>query len=375
MAETRIVQYHAGVARGYRTAVSLHSHTHHSMEYLDFLPGWTERLPVVSGLVRREIVRRRRRLGRPLDFSRAYWRPPLSPRAVLESELGQIAERCGTAGLVSITDHDSIDAGLALNALDAQTPHPVSVEWTVPFAGTTFHLGIHNLPRGAAQAALKAMHACTADATTKSITDILAWLDREPSVLTVLNHPLWNAKHDLNQNHTALGEFVSRFRAFLHATEVNGYRSHAENADVVALGRAWDLPVLAGGDRHGRAPNAMVNLTGAGTFDDFVVDLRCERRAVTLVFPEYREHPTTRVLETVGDVLRHDDLLDPDRQRWSDRVFVVRDDGSHVPLSALWTTGVPWWIRASVGTARLLGSRQARRALRLRFAPEAGGIV
>jgi hypothetical protein len=54
----------------------------------------------------------------------------------------------------------------------------------------------------------------------------------------------------------ALAQFVRAYRPFLHATEINGYRSHAENKVVIALGLDWDMPVLAGGDRHGRAPNA-----------------------------------------------------------------------------------------------------------------------
>ena len=208
-----------------------------------------------------------------------------------------------------------------------------------------------------------------------AIADLLAALHAHPALLVVLNHPLWNARLDLGQRDDTLDAFVARYREFLHATEINGYRSPSENAAVVALGRVWDLPVLAGGDRHGRAPNAMLNLTNAGTFDEFVDEVRRDGRAATVVLPEYREHPTTRVLETVGDVLRRDEMLDAGRQRWTDRIFVILEDGAHVPLSTLWETGAPLWIQLSVGMAQVLGSERARRALRTTLVPEPGGVV
>jgi hypothetical protein len=375
MAHTRIVQYENADTTGFRTGVSLHAHTNLSMETLEFLPGWTARLPVISGFVGRQIARRERSHGAPLDFSRAYWRPPLPPRAVLESECDQIRERFDLPALVSLTDHDSIDAGLAVNALDPDTPHPVAVEWTVTFRGSTFHLGVHNLPRAEAQPIMQHLRSCTEAPVEAMVGATLEWLHAMPSVLIVLNHPLWNARHDLDQNHETLTAFVSRFCGFLHATEINGYRKPAENSAVVELARDWNLPVLAGGDRHGRAPNAMLNLTRATTFSEFVQEVRHEAVAMTVILPEYREHPTTRVLETVGDVLRHDALLDPGQQRWSDRVFVITDDGRHAPLSSIWQDGAPWWVRASVRTARILGSAGARQALRFGLPSEAEGVL
>ena len=49
-------------------------------------------------------------------------------------------------GLVSITDHDDIQAPMLLRSVPSSRHIPVSVEWTVPFGTTAFHLGIHNLP-------------------------------------------------------------------------------------------------------------------------------------------------------------------------------------------------------------------------------------
>jgi hypothetical protein len=272
MATSCIVPFAPGQGVAFRTGVSLHSHSSHSLEYLEFLPGWASKRPVLSRLARRELARRERRDGQPLDFSRAYWRPPLSPRAVLQSESGQIARLFDLPTLVSITDHDSVDAGIALRTLDESSPHPVSVEWTIRFRGTTIHLGVHNLPSDGARSVMTRMRACTARGASAEfdVGQILAGLHALPSVLVVLNHPLWNARHDTGQNRGALDAFVALFRDLLHATEINGFRKPAENAGVVELARMWDLPVLAGGDRHGCSPNAMVNLSHADTFDTAV---------------------------------------------------------------------------------------------------------
>jgi len=53
---------------------------------------------------------------------------------------GRQIANLGLRPLVSLTDHDNIDAGLALE------DEPISVEWTVPYERSIVHLGIHNLP-------------------------------------------------------------------------------------------------------------------------------------------------------------------------------------------------------------------------------------
>src|ERR1700733_14981791 len=71
--------------RNFRTGVSLHGHTMHSQECLDFLPRYLHHVPGVSQVVRRYQHPRR---GRPaaIDFSRAYWTPPLTPSTALSLE-------------------------------------------------------------------------------------------------------------------------------------------------------------------------------------------------------------------------------------------------------------------------------------------------
>lgn len=370
MKHTAIESYYPSIAAPFEAAVSLHSHSFHSREVLNFLPGLVGRVPLISVLLREKMARFERENGVPLDFSRGYWCPPLGPRAVCESERHQAMTRFSLPSFVSITDHDSIDAGLVLAALDIREHTPVSFEWTVPYQDTVFHIGLHNLPHDSARSIHRACAEFTAAPSPVRLGEILTWAAEDPGTLVVLNHPLWNAHGNVDQGHQALASLVATYRPFLHATELNGYRSWAENRAVVRLARAWGMPVVGGGDRHGRSPNAFLNLTSAASFAEFVAEVRTDGRSTVVIMPEYHEHAVTRVLEAVADILRDDESLEPGQQRWADRVFVVPADGTPTPLSAIWRRGGPWWVRASIGTMRVLGGRAARPARRLAFSPQ-----
>ena len=133
--------------RQYRTAVSLHGHTNRSKESLFFLPQLARRFPMLYEALEKEC----RKSTVPVDFKKAYWTPPLTPMRAYETERNQI-EELGLNSLVSLTDHDSIEAPALLRTVAETAQIPVALEWTVPFADTTFHLGIHNLPSISAQA-------------------------------------------------------------------------------------------------------------------------------------------------------------------------------------------------------------------------------
>ena len=92
-----------------------------------------------------------RRPGFPWISARAYWTPPLTPKLAYETEKNQIEDVLGLKSLVSLTDHDNIEAPLWLRGERETAQTPISLEWSVPFQGTIFHLGVHNLPGGQAQ--------------------------------------------------------------------------------------------------------------------------------------------------------------------------------------------------------------------------------
>jgi hypothetical protein len=106
---------HPPALRDFRTGVSLHGHTMHSQECLSFLPRYLHRIPGVSQVTRR-YQQPLPGAGPAVDFSRAYWTPPLSPAAALRLERGQI-EGIGLQPWVAHQSRD-VEAGLALRMHD-----------------------------------------------------------------------------------------------------------------------------------------------------------------------------------------------------------------------------------------------------------------
>ena len=87
-------------ARYFGAGVCLHGHTMHSQECLSFLPRYLHQAPGISHVVRR--YEQPRAGTQPVvDFSRAYWTPPLSPATALRVEREQI-ENLGLLPLVSL---------------------------------------------------------------------------------------------------------------------------------------------------------------------------------------------------------------------------------------------------------------------------------
>ena len=84
--------------RQFRTGICLHGHTLYSEECLWFLPRYLSQVPGGS------------RIANGVDFSRAFFRPPLTPASAFQLERKQVAG-LDLRPLVSLTDHDSIEAG------------------------------------------------------------------------------------------------------------------------------------------------------------------------------------------------------------------------------------------------------------------------
>src|SRR5580698_9858391 len=139
-------------AKGFQTGVSLHSHTNQSKETLDFISELSKDWGVLQPVMRWCEERCHRLSGIRPDYARSYWTPPLTPSLAFDLERTQIEEKLQLPGLVSITDHDDINAPLLLRSLPSARHIPVSTEWSVPYANesavpkakpTAFHLGIH----------------------------------------------------------------------------------------------------------------------------------------------------------------------------------------------------------------------------------------
>ncbi len=354
----------------FRTGVSLHSHTLHSRECLDFIQRATAGTPWLSGAIRKQTEKYRALKGREVDFSRAWWTPPLSAPHAWRLEKSQIENTLDLQPLVSLSDHDNIDAGLQVRLLDEAGDCPVSVEWTVPWRQTFFHLGVHNLPPQDAPAIMRDLAALTAAPVECAIAATLDSLHGSTGTLIVFNHPAWDENHIGARLHSECVEsFLSRFRPFIHAIELNGLRPWKENCAAAELASSASLPVISGGDRHGREPNACVNLTNAATFAEFVEEVRRDGWSDVLFLPQYREQLKLRIIQNICDILEDDPEHSLGWVRWSDRVFYRTDEGAVKSLAQLWGGNFPSVVNRFVGLMSLARHRHVKSALRLALAP------
>ena len=353
----------------FRTAVSLHSHTYHSKENLDFLPHYIQfhHIPVISRLIQGELKRHQENSGNAVDFRCAYWTPPVTPAMVLASESEQISSTLGLQPLVSLTDHDTIAGPLSLNAKPGSVPVPISVEWSIPFDGNCFHMGDHNLPADRCQEIMKALAEYTANPAEQMLGELLAELDSFPGTLVVFNHPCCNfVRVEAAGHRGSLREFLKRHGSRIHALELNGMRPWNENNNVLCLAEEYDMPIVAGGDRHGCRPNTMLNLTPAESWDEFVAEVRRHRRNHVVVLAAYEEPVRLRELATAGDVLRRYPRHPFGQRRYTDRIFVNMEGYSWHPLSFYWDggNGKPRWLQPVVNVVIALGSDRVRPLLR-----------
>ena len=352
-----------------KSGVSLHCHTEHSKEMLDFVPHYAEKLPIIAQFWRRERDRYLEREGKGMDFASAYWSPPLTPHGVYDIEKKQINE-AGLNAIVSLTDHDSIDGNLAVNETTENSRAPISLEWTVPFEYGFFHVGVHNLPKDRAVELTKTLLDYTfneANHSNEKLRETFAMLNDIPEVLVILNHPMWDIEIVGKERHVVLlKDFIREHGRWIHAFEVNGFRSWSENKAVIELAESLGIPLATGGDRHGCKPNTVLNLTDAETFEEFANEIRVEKRSQVALMPEYEQPLHSRQLQSFAEILKHYPDFPEGRQKWFDRVFFDISDGHGLrPLSVHWIKGGPLWLRWAIWTLGIFGSPAMRPAFRL----------
>jgi hypothetical protein len=352
----------------YTAGVSLHSHTSVSKESLTFIHKMGTEMAIFAPLFRRYEKRSLERHGLKLDFIQGNWRPPLVPRMAFQVERKQIT-KLGLEAMVSITDHDTIEACLLLRTLPIARRIPMSVEWSVPFGTTCFHLGIHNLPSAEAASWMQQFEAFTETPSDEALQRILMQLHAIPQVLIVLNHPMWDLYAIGQKAHEAeLDRFLLISGDYMHALELNGLRHGRENHDVIQLARRWSQVLISGGDRHGLEPNANINLSNATSFNEFVNEIRVERQSHVLFMEQYRKPWEQRITDSTIDAVTDYPQFSPGWQRWDERAFHPDADGVMRPLSELWVGGrPPRALMISIQIVRLLRHRRLSVWLRLAF--------
>jgi hypothetical protein len=354
-------------ARPWKTGVSLHSHTSHSREYLDFIPRVLSRVPLALRLLRWFEKRHSERPDKEVHYRRGYWRPPLLPLAAYEVEASQI-NSLGLRPIVSITDHDDLEACVELCAIGVEVPY--SLEWSVPYHQTMFHIGVHNLPAAQARSLEAAMASCTANPTLALVREMFAALDALPDALLVLNHPYSNEERVDRPTHVhLLDEFLRSYRPWLHAIELNGLQPASDNRQCIRLAAQLGLPVISGGDRHCLEPNANINLTNACSFAEFVSEVRHDGLSHVLFMPQYRDPIPARYIEFIWHAVQtYPDFAG--RERLEDRIFIQPEDGPLKTLSQKWPSGSPAFLRFFIAAVEFLAAPRMRGTLRQAFGGE-----
>jgi len=353
---------------GFRSGVSLHSHTLHSEESLGFIYRLAIGVAPIRMALQHGEARYRAVHGGDLDLRRAWWTPPLAVHHAFQLEQSQIQDRFGLRALVSITDHDNITGPLKLRVLSECERVPVSVEWTVPFRGTFVHFGVHNLPLESARDIMAELAAFTAIPAEERLGDLLEWLAACPERLVVFNHPCWDEKGISHNNHMVIArELLNRFGSNLHALELNGLRPWAENRDAILLARDYGKPVISGGDRHALEPNTILNLTKAGSFSEFADEVR-NGRSTVLITNQYSEPFFLRILQTIEDTLAYHENHGEGWRRWDERVFYRCEDGIARSLATLWGGRGPLATRIFVNGVQMLRQPPLRQVFRATFA-------
>ncbi len=356
----------------YTTGVSLHSHTSVSEETLGFIHAMFVAMPGLKRVFD-FYAQRSAKCGVTLDFDRANWRPPLQPKMAYDLESRQI-QRLGLNSLVSITDHDTIEAPMLLRTVPSSRHIPVSVEWSAPFGQTIFHLGIHNIPSRDGMEWMRRMATFTAEAATTSVESdrkllsMLRELHESPQVLIVFNHPLWDL-HKVGAAHLAeVRRFLREAGRCVHAIELNGLRHVRENRETAQLAKDTGHLTISGGDRHGLEPNANINLTSAASFTEFVEEIRVDRVSHVHFMDQYQDRWEQRIFRSTLNAVTDFPEFMPGWQRWDERAFHPDKDGVMRPLAELWPSGhAPRLLMGAIKVVRLGAVRGLSAPLSLAF--------
>lgn len=353
-----------------KTGISLHCHTLHSKELLEFVPHYARRIPVASYFWRRQ-MKRHAEENRPWpDFKSGYWEPPLAAHDVFGHERTSLNGLGLERAMISITDHDNINANLELRSTINRSVAPISLEWTVPFENAFFHIGVHNLPCDEAKEIAADLLAYTHAAGApddRRLDELFARLNELSEVLIVLNHPVWDIEMIGQSEHeAALACFMERHAKWIHALEINGFRSWNENQAVIELAEAADKPIISGGDRHCLQSNTMINITNAGSFDEFVSEIKNGHFSRIVVTPDYYVPLPSRQLRSIAQILGTHKHFEEGRRVWSDRVFLdYHDDKGLRSLTEHWQGRRPAWTYVAFFILRVLAHQAVQPLIEL----------
>jgi hypothetical protein len=234
----------------------------------------------------------------------------------------------------------------------------------VPFEYGFFHVGVHNLPENRAVELTKTLldYTFAESPNNEKLHELFAMLSEIPQILVILNHPLWDIEMVGKERHQVLlKHFIREHGKWIHAFEINGFRSWSENKTIIEMAESFGIPICTGGDRHGCQPNTVINLTNAKTFEEFVDEVRTDKHTEVVLMPEYKQPLKSRQMKSFGEILKEYPDFPEERRRWFDRVFFDFKGQGLNPLSHYgWKNGGPVWLRITTRLFSLAGSPTAR---------------
>jgi hypothetical protein len=267
--------------REFGYAVSMHNHSHHSVEKLAALNQVVKLdfMRPLSGVLQRSFG-----LGglSGLNYAEITFNPPYTPTDVYQIE-SAAAARWGFNGVhLAITDHDEFAGNLDLlrGRPDLSGRIAISEELSLWYEGHLFHLGVSGMPEIATDETHLRLQSAARGGRYDELFETLA----STGCLVVLNHPLvsWGP----GPENIPIGNLLTRYGWAIHAFEINGMRREEENDRVLKLAREWRKPVVGGGDSHLLVASSVISLSQAASFRDFIAEVK-EGRAVPFVTPDY----------------------------------------------------------------------------------------
>ena len=211
------------------------------------------------------------------------------------------------------------------------------------------------------------MQAYTTSRDPQLLADVLETLDAIPEVLIVFNHPLWDEPKVGDAPHLKMiHDFLKLHNDRMHAFELNGLRPWSENRLVPALASQYGKPLISGGDRHAREPNACLNLTNATSFAGLTAEIR-QGQSEILFANHYRASLGGRLAQNMLEIMNDDPEHDLGWTRWSDRVFWETPSRGVLSLTQVWNGNGPHVVQAFVWLTRVFGHRRLRSAVTLAF--------
>lgn len=268
--------------REFRTAVSLHNHSCHSVERLASL-----NRVVKLGFMRPLSGTLQRAFGldgiATLNYGDIVYNPPYTPQNLYRMESLGVASLGFDRLQFAITDHDEYIGGFKLlqERPDLQGRVGIGEELSLRFQGHLFHLGLVGLDARDIDETHRTIQAAAREGRFDDLFETL----HASGCLVILNHPLvhWGAA---GTKGIPVADLLQRYGWAIHALEFNGMRPAEENQGVLDLAREWRKPVVGGGDSHLLVPSSVICVSQACSIADFIAEVK-EGLAMPLIKEDY----------------------------------------------------------------------------------------